>query len=93
MKKVATEHPHVVGVVEVVRVRIVAVEPQAVLVVFDVEHVRVTIAVGFVPAALYSHCSLIALGAVFHFGPFNPLASGTKHLHFLGLRFSLCFKP
>lgn len=82
MKKVATEHPHVVGIVEIVRVRIVAVEPQTVLVMFDVEHVRVTITIGFVPDALYSHCSLIALGAVFYFGPFNPLASCTKHLHF-----------
>ena len=47
MKKVAAEHPHVLGVVEVLGVGVVAVEPQAVLVVFDVEHVRVAIAVSF----------------------------------------------
>jgi hypothetical protein len=52
MKKVATEHPHVVSVVEVLGVSVVAVEPQAVLVVFDIEHVQVAIAVGFVRYAL-----------------------------------------
>jgi hypothetical protein len=83
MKKVAAEHPDVLGVVDVVRVGIVAVEPETVLVAFDVEHVRVTIAVGFVPNALFSHCPLIPLGTVFYSGPLNPLASCTKHLHFL----------
>lgn len=47
MKKVATEHPHVVSVVEVLGVGIVAVEPETVLIAFDVEHVRVAVAVGF----------------------------------------------
>jgi len=87
MKKVAAEHPHVLGVVEVLGVGVVAVEPQAVLVVFDVEHVRVAIAVSFVRDALRSHCPLIALRTVFYFGPFNPLARRTKHLHFLGIAY------
>ena len=44
MKRIAKrKHPNVIGVPEIVRVAIVAVEPGVILVAFDVEHVEIAI--------------------------------------------------
>lgn len=53
MKRVAeTEHDRVVEIPLVVRIRPIGVEPRlAVIVVLDVEHVRVAIGVGYVRGA------------------------------------------
>ena len=49
MKTVATqEHPAVVAIPVVVRVVPIRVEPTVVVVVFDVEHVRVAVGIGIV---------------------------------------------
>jgi len=49
MKPVATdEHPAVVAIPDVVGVVIVGVEPTGIIVVFDVEHVRVAIGIRIV---------------------------------------------
>lgn len=46
MKRVATEDPEIVGIPLIVGVGIVGVEPHAIRVVFEVEHVRIAIGVG-----------------------------------------------
>jgi len=87
MKIVAAEHPTVVAIPEVVGVTVVAVEPQVVVIAFDVEDLELAVGIRFVRDALCSHCSLITLRAVFYFGPFNPLAFRTKYIHFLILTY------
>lgn len=74
MKTVAAEHPAVVAIPEVVRVTIVAVEPLVIAVVFDVENLEVAVGVRFARDAPYSHCPLIALGAVFYLASKCPSA-------------------
>jgi len=55
----AGKHPDIVAVVEVLGVGIVAVQPEPVVIAFDVEHLEVAIRVGSVRNALCCHCSSI----------------------------------
>lgn len=52
----AGEHPDLVAIVEVLGVGIVAVQPESVVIVFDVEDLEVAIRVGNVRNALCGHC-------------------------------------
>ena len=44
----ANEHPAIVGIPEVVRVAIVAVEPPTIVIVLHVEHLEVAVRVSFI---------------------------------------------
>lgn len=84
MKRVATEHPLVVSVPEVVRVAVVAVQPQVIVVVFDVEDLEVAIGVRFVRSAIRYHCPLNDTSGLYFIRHHNARAPHTKYLHFLG---------
>ena len=55
--QLAGEHPDLVTAVEVLGVGIVAVQPEPVLIAFDVEDLEVAVRVGFVRDASRYHCS------------------------------------
>ncbi|PIX62173.1 hypothetical protein CO057_02725 [Candidatus Uhrbacteria bacterium CG_4_9_14_0_2_um_filter_41_50] len=58
------EYPEVVGTPLVVRVTVVGVEPPVVVIVFDVEHVRIAVRVHLRTDDLPKHCPLNTLRAV-----------------------------
>lgn len=85
----AGEHPAVVGIPHVVGVAVVAVEPPAIVVVFDVEHVLIAVGIHERARCHPCHCPLITLRAVSYPGsPLagNPQASRTKYPYFLSLK-------
>jgi len=62
MKIVATqEHPAVVAIPVVVGVVPIRIEPTVVVVVFDVEHVRIAVGIGIVRDIIHKHHPLILL--------------------------------
>ena len=87
IKKVAAEHPPVVAIPEVVGVAVVAVQPQAVLVVFDVEDLEVAIGVRFVRDAARKPLSFDYSRNCILFWAISPLAPRTKYLYFLEYSF------
>lgn len=56
MKRVSgkTEHPPIVAVPEVARTTVVGVEPEVIVIVFDIEHVEIAVRVGCVQDAIYA---------------------------------------
>lgn len=53
MKRVARpEHETIVGIPDIVRIAVVAVEPQAVIIPFHVEHVEIAVRVGNIQNAV-----------------------------------------
>ncbi|MBI3495481.1 hypothetical protein HY065_02550 [Candidatus Berkelbacteria bacterium] len=87
MKTVATEHPTVVAVPGVVRVAVVTVEPQVIVVMFDVEDLGVAIGVSFVKSAVHDHCPSNSTSGLYFIRHQNARAPHTKYLHFLGYLF------
>jgi len=65
MKRVATEDPEIVGIPLIVRVGVIGVEPHTIRVVFEAEHVRITVGVDCALPHLFHH-HLIALMVVFY---------------------------
>jgi len=55
-KTLADEREQIVGIQVVVRVPVIAVEPQAILIAFDVEDLEVAVGVRFVRDAFFCHC-------------------------------------
>ena len=85
----AGEHPAVVGIPRVVGVAVVAVEPPAIVVVFDIEHVEIAVGIRERARCHPCHCPSITLKAVSYLGyPLagNPRASRTKYPYFLSLK-------
>ncbi len=65
MKRFATEDPEVVRIPLIVGVGIIGVEPHAIRVVFEVEHVWITVGVDCALSHLFHH-HLITLVVVFY---------------------------
>lgn len=85
----AGEHPAVVGIPHVVGVAVVAVEPPAIVVVFDIEHVLIAVGIRERARCHLFHCPSITLRAVSYLR--SPLvgnlpASRTKYPYFLSLK-------
>ena len=81
MKRVSNEDPTVVGIEDILRIEPIRVQPQVIIVVFNIEHVQIAVRVGecdtpSMPLFLeYSwNCIL--------FGVLNSPAYHTKYLHF-----------
>ena len=66
-KKVSgTKHEVVVRIPPIARLRIVRVEPQPIVILIEVEHVRVAVAVGYVCSAICATALEKCLCAVFY---------------------------
>jgi hypothetical protein len=65
MERVATEDPEVIGIPLTVRVGVIGVEPHAVRVVLEVEHVGIAVGVDCALSHLFHH-HLITLVVVFY---------------------------
>ncbi len=65
MERVATEDPEVIGIPLIVRVGVIGVEPHTIRVVFEVEHVGITVGVDCALSRPFHH-RLIALTVVFY---------------------------